>query len=77
MNVACQTITGMQLCLISVLYKEKTAASCSVDRKAVLWIVRHGEIKGTIGQQVLSCHNIESSSVVQHKNELSCHSSRK
>lgn len=67
MDVACQTITGMQQCRIPGLYKEKTAAGCSLDRKGVLWIVKHEEIKGTFGQQVLSCHNIESSSVLRQK----------
>lgn len=55
------------------LYKEKTVALCSVDRKAALWIAKHWEIKGAIGQQVLSRHKIESPSVLQHKKELSCH----
>lgn len=77
MDVTCQTIAGMQLCLILSFYIEKTEAFCSLDHKAVLWIAKHWEIKGTLGLQVLRHHKIESSSLLQHKDELCCHCSRK
>lgn len=73
MDVTCQTITGMQLCLILGFYKEKTAAFCSLDHKAA--IAKHWEIKGTLGLQVLRHHKIESLSPLQHKGELCCHCS--
>lgn len=72
MDVTCQTITGMQLCLILGFYKEKTAAFCSLDHKAALRIDKHWEIKGTLGLQVLRHHKIESLSLLQHKDELCC-----
>lgn len=65
MDVTCQTIAGMQLCLILSFYIEKTAAFCSLDHKAVLRIAKHWEIKGTLGLQVLRHHKIESSSLTK------------
>lgn len=54
MAISYRPITGTQLCLISGLLKEKTAASQSLDCKALLWLAKPWEIKETIGQQMLS-----------------------